>query len=111
MYDNFFYDHTCSIYSITKSIIWGAEKKSKVVLYDGIPCALWSIDSNNLTDTAIGRQWDTATHKINIDWQYSSVEIWRVFVIDNREYYIVDMVKYNDIDDLTDNISFYVRVR
>lgn len=111
MYDNFFYDHTCSVYSVSKSIIWGAEKKYKELVYEDIPCAFWSIDGSNLTDTAIGRQWDTATHKINIDWQYSNVTIGMVFIIGKREYYIVDMVQYNDIDDLTDNISFYVRVR
>lgn len=111
MYDNFFYDHKCTIYSVAMTIVNGAEKKGKTVLYTDIPCAIWAIDSGNSKDTVIGRQWDTATHKINIDWEYSDIWLDMVFVIWDREYTIVDMVAYTDIDDSTDNLSFYVRIR
>ena len=111
MYNDFFYDQDCSIYSISDTIINGAEKREKTVLYENIKCALWSIDWSNAKDWSIGRQHDTATHSINLDWQYTGVEIWAVCIINNREYIVVDHVTYTDIDNTIDNTSLYVRVR
>lgn len=111
VYNDFFYDKQCTIYAISDTIVNGAEKKSKTALYNDIPCALWAISSNNLKDWPIGRQTDSATHKINIDWQYVGVWLWMIFVIWAREYIIVDLVSYDDVDRSVDNISFYVHIR
>lgn len=111
MYDNFFYDHICTIYTISDTIVNGAEKKSKTALYSDIPCAIRQIKSNNLNDTPIGRQGDTATHRINIDWLYNDISVGMICSIDSREYHVVDYVTYNDIDNSIDNTSLYVRVR
>jgi hypothetical protein len=112
MFDNFFYDHTCTIYSLWVTKVSWAEKESKTIIYDNIPCAIWSISSNNLNDWEYWRKQDTATHKINVDWQYSNnITIGNIFVIWDREYQLIDIVTYNDTDDSTDNSSFYVRIR
>lgn len=112
MYDSFFYDHICDVYSISTSVINGAEKESKNIVYSQVPCALWNIDGSNLNPWKTWRKVDEATHKINMDWQYVSwVVIGSIFIIAGREYQIVDFVVYDDIDGSKDNISFYVRVR
>lgn len=111
MYDNFFYDHTCTIYSLWTAKVNWAEKESKSAIYSDIPCTLRSISSNNLNDSNIWRKTDTATHKININWQYNLVEIGMLVFIDDREYIIVDWVTYTDINNTDDNKSFYIRVR
>lgn len=110
MYDDFFYDHTCSISTIVLVVVDWSEKKTKTTLYSDIRCAIRSIDSNNLTDGPTGRRWDWATHKINLEWQYN-VPIGSIISIADREYDVIDGVSYTDTNNTPDNSSFYIRVR
>lgn len=110
LYDDFFYDQTCSIYSIVQVAINNTEKKSKTILYSNIGCSLWSLSSNNMDSWPTGRQIDWATHKINLDWQYSWIKKGYLIDIWEISYIVLDLVWYNDIDWTLDNTSLYVRV-
>jgi len=111
MYDNFFYDQTCTVYQHTTTVVSGAQKDTRIALYSSIRCALRNIDSGNRKDGAIGRQMDEATHRINLDGQYDGISLGDTITIGQRDYLIVDMVTYKDEWDHDDNTSFYVRVR
>lgn len=111
MYDDFFYDHVCTIYRNTDTVVNGAKKASKTAIYTDIKCAIRSLKQGNLQPSETARQHDTATHTINIQWLYPNLIIGDIATIGSREYLVTDLIQYTDIDDSTDNTSLLVRVR
>lgn len=117
MFDDFFYDKVCTVYTTWYSKVNGNVKETKTEKYSLISCALWKMRSSVYNDGISSRRQNNSQYRINLDGQYTDIKRWdkiEVFHDINGTnesigvYTVSDFIPYNDVDWDLDNTGLYI---